>query len=409
MKLLLLYEDDSGRPRARVLRGTMAVGRDARTTGIVFDDASIARFHATIDAEVSPPVVSRVSAEAATFVNGLLLKKAPLVHGDVVRFGNVEATVVGVARWAEVAAESRRSVLRAPAPATPTPSKASEPAAKTRFPYLRVAAVTALFAAAFGIYSARNVKWRAPLDPNDAPPGIRDLPGQPPTAGGSVTPVPVSAVPPPRKEPHVPGTRGRTPSARAENALGTAIRSVVSITGRVQVDGRRGMVLGTGFFVSETGLILTNAHVMDHEGRYWARTHDGRELDLMDRERDRTLDLGLLAAIGEGPFPVLPFGQAKDMNYGDQVWAIGSPLSDELGFSVTRGVVSSPLRVFNGRSFLQHDAAINPGNSGGPLVDELGHLVGVNTWKVSGEAQGLGFAIPVEVVEGVLKTWKVRR
>jgi len=410
MKLLLLYDDVSGRPRARVLRGKNSVGRDARTTGIALDDVSVASHHATIDADASPPVVSRVSAEAAVFVNGLLVKAAPLAHGDVVRFGNVEATVADAARWAEVAAEPSRSVLRAPAPAPRTSSKATEPVEIARFPFLRVAAITAvLLAAALGVYSARNVKWRAPLAPNDVPPGIRDLPGQSLTGGSSLTPVPVSAVPPRENESTIPGTRNGTPSAHAENALGTAIRSVVSISGEVRVGGQRGMILGTGFFVSGSGLILTNAHVMDHEGRYWARTHDGRHLDLMDRERDRTLDLGLLAAIGNGPFPVLPFGQAKDMTYGDQVWAIGSPLSDELGFTVTRGVVSSPLRVFNGRSFLQHDAAINPGNSGGPLVDAAGHLVGVNTWKVAGEAQGLGFAIPVEVVEGVLKTWKVRR
>jgi S1-C subfamily serine protease len=415
MSLLLLYDDASDRPRARVLRGTMAVGRDARSTGIVLEDASIASLHATIDADGSSSVVSRVSADAAIFVNELLVKTAPLAHGDIVRFGDVEANVVDAGRWTEVAAVPRRSVLRPGAPQAPAPAKAPEPAAGTRFPFLRVAAVTAvLFVAAFGIYSARNVKWHAPLDPESArlaerrARGLRALIGPSLTADAQVTPVSVSPAPLPRNASFLSGLPPNTPSARAENALGAAVRSVVSITGDVRVDGQRGTILGSGFFVSETGLILTNAHVMDHEGRYRARTHDGRSLDLMDRERDRSLDLGLLAAIGEGPFPALLFGKAKDMTYGDQVWAIGSPLSPELGFSVTRGVVSSPLRIFNGRSFIQHDAAINPGNSGGPLVDAAGRLVGVNTWKVAGEAQGLGFAIPVEVVEGVLKAWKVR-
>jgi S1-C subfamily serine protease len=147
---------------------------------------------------------------------------------------------------------------------------------------------------------------------------------------------------------------------------------------------------------------------MDHEGTYLARTHDGRYFNLTERERSREVDLGVFAAAGEGPFPALAFGNAKGMNYGDQVWAIGSPLSPELGFSVTRGVVSSPLRLMKGHAFLQHDAAINPGNSGGPLLDMAGRLVGVNTWKVAGQTQGLGFAIPVEVVEELLKTWKLR-
>ena len=134
-------------------------------------------------------------------------------------------------------------------------------------------------------------------------------------------------------------------------------------------------------------MILTNAHVMEHSGIYSGRTHDGRRLSLSDRERSREVDLGVFVAIGEGPFPALPFGTAKDLNYGDQVFAIGSPLSQELGFSVTRGIVSSPLRFFSGRAYLQHDAAINPGNSGGPLVDAKGRLVGVNTWKIVGGMQ----------------------
>lgn len=414
MSLLLLYDDASGRRRARILRGTTAVGRDAGTTGIVLDHVSLAGLHATIDADASPPVVSRASADAATFVNGLLVKKAPLSHGDVVRFGGFEATVVDASRWAEVAAEPRRSALHAPVPAPPA-SRAPEPAAGTHFPFLRVAAVTAaLFAAAYGIHFARTVKWRAPLDPGDTrlaearAQGIRALLGQTPTADARVTPVPVSPVPADRKASSAPETHPGTPSAPAENPLVIAVRSVVSITGDVRVEGQRGRILGSGFFVSETGLILTNAHVMDHEGQYSGRTHDGRHLVLMDRERDRTLDLGLFAAMGKGPFPVLPFGSANDLTYGDQVWSIGSPLSPELGFSVTRGVVSSPLRKLKGRAFLQHDAAINPGNSGGPVVNTAGRLVGVNTWKIAGEAQGLGFAIPVEVVEEVLRTWKVR-
>jgi len=405
MSLLLLYEDSSGRPRARALRGTIAVGRNPESTGIVLEHDSVAGQHAIVDAGAAPPLVSTVSPEAALFVNGCLVKRSPLRHGDVVRFGEIEAIVAEGGRWAEAAGLRRHPVPGTPATGSRAPSKAVEETPGAPFPFLRVAAVTVLlFSGAFGIYFAWNVKWRAKLDEKDVgverrAQAIRALFAPTPTA--APTAVPASTAAPAQNTP--------TPS---ENPLTAALRSVVSITGDVRIEGQRGTILGSGFFVSETGLILTNAHVMDHEGRYSAKTHDGRYLDLMDRERDRKLDLGLLAAMGKGPFPALPFGHAKDMSVGDQVFALGSPLSPELGFSVTRGIVSSPLRVFQGfegRSFLQHDAAINPGNSGGPLVDSAGRLVGVNTWKIVGEGtQGLGFAIPVEVVEGVLRDWKVR-
>ncbi len=130
-----------------------------------------------------------------------------------------------------------------------------------------------------------------------------------------------------------------------ENPLDTALRSVVSITGNVKIDGQNAQILGSGFFVTKTGLILTNAHVMDREGTYLGQDvrrpvpHPGGP------RRSRDLDIGLLAAMGEGPFPALAFGHATGLKYGEQVWAIGSPLSPELGFTVTRGVVSSPLRL----------------------------------------------------------------
>ncbi|MCM3875794.1 MAG: trypsin-like peptidase domain-containing protein, partial [Thermoanaerobaculia bacterium] len=308
-----------------------------------------------------------------------------------------------------------RPVRRGPPP--PVPPKDDVPKSGAAFPFLRVAAVTlVIFGIAWAIHSARDVKWSAPLEPEDArlaesrARGInsllkRDTPA--PTNAAASAAARASPEPSPNP-PTQPSLSPANPVRPAENALTTALRSVVSITGEVRIGGRTQDVVGSGFFVTNTGMILTNAHVIEPGVVYSGRTHDGRRLNLTDRERSREMDLGLFAAIGEGPFPALPFGSAKGMNYGDQVWAIGSPLAKELGFSVTRGVVSSPLRLFSGRAFLQHDAAINPGNSGGPLVDSAGRLVGVNTWKIVGDTQGLGFAIPVEVVEEVLKTWKIR-
>jgi len=415
MSLVLLWVDASGKPRVRVLRGSIRIGRSMEAE-VRLTDPSVAPLHATIDAGVSPPVVTAI---APLLVNEMPTRFQNLHEGDVLRFGKIEVTVSDAANEAtdEAYPGVPRTLHRGPPP--PTPPNAA--AATTSFPFLRVAAVTlVIFGAAWAINSARYVKWRSPLDPQDAQLAERRARGLNKLLGRTM-PDPVGTAPPttpaapvasaakgPSAVPTVSPEPAISPAAPGENPLDVALRSVVSITGNVRIEGQRTQVLGSGFFVTTTGLIMTNAHVMDHEGTYLARTHDGRSLNLTDRERSREMDLGVLAVVGEGPFPALAFGHAKGMNYGDQVWAIGSPLSPELGFSVTRGVVSSPLRLMKGHAFLQHDAAINPGNSGGPLVDSAGRLVGVNTWKVTGAAQGLGFAIPVEVVEEVLKLWKMR-
>jgi S1-C subfamily serine protease len=399
VSLVLLWVDSSGKPRVRALRGSIRVGRSA-DADVVLDDRSVAILHATIDANVSPPVLT---ARAPLLVNEIPVTSLGLQEGDVVRFGNVAVTISDAA---DDLAGARPAVGPRPARRSP-PADPPEPGAS--FPFARVAAVTlVLFGAAWAISSVRDVKWRAPLSPEDArlaerrAHGVNILLGRGTPAAGSSAPetgrTEVVAVSP---------ATAVAPMAPGDNPLNVALRSVVSITGEVRIDGQTKNVLGSGFFVTDGGMILTNAHVMEHDGIYSGRTYDGRQLNLSARERSREVDLGLLAAIGEGPFPVLPLGTAKGLNYGDQVWAIGSPLAQALGFSVTRGVVSSPLRQFSGRSYLQHDAAINPGNSGGPLVDSQGRLVGVNTWKVAGDTQGLGFAIPVEVVETTLRSWKI--
>jgi S1-C subfamily serine protease len=188
------------------------------------------------------------------------------------------------------------------------------------------------------------------------------------------------------------------------------MKSVVSISGDVRIDGRPVKMLGSGFFISEAGLILTNAHVMSHEGTYVARDYSGIRLDVQPRERDVDADLGILAVEGRRGFRTLPFGSTGELRPGARIFAIGSPLAEELSFTVTQGIVSSGIRKFDGHAFLQHDAAISPGNSGGPLLDAAGRVVGINTWKIAGgAAQGLSFAIPIEVAEELLRTWKVDR
>jgi S1-C subfamily serine protease len=390
VSLVLLWVDAHGRPRARALTGKIRVGRSP-DADVVLDDPSVSVLHATIDAGEVPPVLT---ASGAVHVNEMPVRSLRLREGDTVRFGNVEATVSDATKEAAFLppATAPRPVRRpSPPPGGPAPDPA--PAG---FPFVRVAVVAlVIFGGAFAINSARNVRWKARLE-EDPRRADRLTPTPAPTEIATVKQI--APTPSPRPQPAAPPAPTSVASA-GESPLNAALRSVVSIGTHQHV--------GTGFFVTDSGMILTNAHVMEERGAYWARTYDGRRLSLSDRDRSRELDLGLFAAIGEGPFPVLAFGSAKSMNYGDQVWAIGSPLAEEFSFSVTRGIVSSPLRMFRGHSYLQHDAAINPGNSGGPLLDRDGRLIGVNTWKVAGNTQGLGFAIPVEVVEAMLKSWKV--
>jgi serine protease Do len=89
------------------------------------------------------------------------------------------------------------------------------------------------------------------------------------------------------------------------------------------------------------------------------------------------------------------------------VYAAGTPLSDALDFTVTRGIVSADKRLLDNVPYIQHDAAINPGNSGGPLVNDAGQVIGVNTMKIRG-AQGLGFAIPSEEIADFLRRYEIK-
>jgi serine protease Do len=169
---------------------------------------------------------------------------------------------------------------------------------------------------------------------------------------------------------------------------------------------------GSGVVVDASGYIMTNAHVVrgaigikvligatDNAGsRRAARTFDARILGV-----DSESDLALLRIETSG-LPVLQFGDSDSLRQGDLVLAVGCPLG--LRNSVSMGVVSAAARAINDENpilYIQTDASINPGNSGGALVDTNGALVGLNTFIVSqsGGNEGIGFAIPSNVVRSV--------
>ena len=165
--------------------------------------------------------------------------------------------------------------------------------------------------------------------------------------------------------------------------------------------------LGSGVIVDPSGLVVTNYHVIEGASEVKVALSDKREFDaeivLKDEHSDLTV-LGLKDASEK--FPVLDFANSDELQVGDVVLAIGDPFG--VGQTVTHGIVSAVARTQVGISdyqfFIQTDAAINPGNSGGALVDIKGRLVGINTaiYSRSGGSQGIGFAIPANMVRVVV-------
>ncbi len=158
---------------------------------------------------------------------------------------------------------------------------------------------------------------------------------------------------------------------------------------------------GSGFIVDPSGYILTNHHLVPGPGRIRVRLADRRELPARLVGSDPSTDLALLKLEANG-LPTVRLGDSDRLRVGDWVAAIGNPL--EFDHTVTVGVVSSLGRKIWNQSFdayIQTDAAINPGNSGGPLVNRHGEAVGISA-AVSSEAQGIGFAVPINVARSVL-------
>jgi serine protease Do len=158
---------------------------------------------------------------------------------------------------------------------------------------------------------------------------------------------------------------------------------------------------GSGFIVDPNGYILTNHHLVPGPGRIRVRLADRRELPARLVGSDPSTDLALIKLEARG-LPTVRLGDSDRLRVGDWVAAIGNPL--EFDHTVTVGVVSSLGRKIWNQSFdayIQTDAAINPGNSGGPLVNRHGEAVGISA-AVSSEAQGIGFAVPINVARAVL-------
>jgi Do/DeqQ family serine protease len=165
--------------------------------------------------------------------------------------------------------------------------------------------------------------------------------------------------------------------------------------------------LGSGVIVDSAGLIVTNNHVIEGADQVKVSLHDNREFEAELVLKDSRSDLAVLRINdGRERLPAIEFADSDALQVGDLVFAIGNPFG--VGQTVTHGIVSALARTQVGitdyQFFIQTDAAINPGNSGGALVDVSGKLVGINTaiFSRSGGSQGIGFAIPANMVRVVV-------
>lgn len=161
---------------------------------------------------------------------------------------------------------------------------------------------------------------------------------------------------------------------------------------------------GSGFIVDRSGIILTNAHVIDGADRVVVTLKDGRTFDGTVQGEDKVTDLAVVKINGKD-LPVAPLGNSDEVQVGDWAIAVGNPLG--LDNTVTLGIVSTLKRssaqvgmTDKRLDFIQTDAAINPGNSGGPLLNAQGQVIGINT-AIRADAMGIGFAIPINKAKSI--------
>ena len=170
-----------------------------------------------------------------------------------------------------------------------------------------------------------------------------------------------------------------------KDALKNSKKSVVTV---LCGDG-----FGSGFLISSDGYILTNYHVICDDKNISVKLNNDLKLKATLIKSNKDYDLALLHIDVEDMKPI-PIGNSDEMETGDEVYAIGTPMDEMLGQSITKGIISGD-RLISGIRFLQTDVSINPGNSGGPLINERGEMIGITTMKINAKGvEGIGFCIP---------------
>ena len=172
--------------------------------------------------------------------------------------------------------------------------------------------------------------------------------------------------------------------------------------------------LGTGIIVAENGYILSNAHVTgERYGKCYITLENGQNYEGKVMWSDENLDLSI-TKIEAKNLSYATLGDSSKIRVGETVYAIGNPIGFEFRRTVTSGIISAKNRSIkieeeNNQTYMsdliQTDATINPGNSGGPLITPNGKVIGINTVKIS-TAEGIGFAIPINVVKTIIESYK---
>lgn len=206
-------------------------------------------------------------------------------------------------------------------------------------------------------------------------------------------------------------------AADAFNKVSPAV-VIISVTGTTsngftssQYEG-----MGSGFIINEDGYILTNYHVIEGAQGITVTLSDGTEVSATVVNYDAEKDLAMIKLKEGTKVPaVAELGDSDELYPGAEVIAIGTPLSKNLAYTLTKGIISGNDRTIKTESgtsvhLLQTDAAINSGNSGGPLVNTKGQVIGINSMKLGSQStgsatvEGIGFAIPINEVKSKIDT-----
>ena len=172
--------------------------------------------------------------------------------------------------------------------------------------------------------------------------------------------------------------------------------------------------LGTGIIVSSDGYILSNEHVTGSKySKCYITLENGNSYDGTVMWSDKDIDLSI-TKINAKNLEAVTLGKSENIRIGETVYAIGNPIGYEFRRTVTSGIISAKNRTIKideeeqssyMTDLIQTDATINPGNSGGPLITPNGEVIGINTVKIS-SAEGIGFAIPIDIVKPIIESFK---
>ncbi|MEO0096267.1 MAG: trypsin-like peptidase domain-containing protein [candidate division WOR-3 bacterium] len=156
---------------------------------------------------------------------------------------------------------------------------------------------------------------------------------------------------------------------------------------------------GSGFFVNDKGLFITNKHTIELDTFVKIQLHNKQEVESTVVYADNDIDFAFCLANINQSRPI-PLADSDSIKEGETVMAIGHPYGYD--FTVSKGIISCKKRAVKGINYIQTDVPINPGNSGGPLINTKGEVVGINTWVV-GEADNMSFSIPINTIKEILK------